>query len=81
MALRKLSAVPNTNKADAFFNVSVVLKDGSIKQIGGIPLHANKAIHNQLIELKDELDRLTLQVDIHVVAESEVPQLALKDLI
>jgi len=60
----------NSNKADAWFNVSIKLKNGE-KQIGGIPLYANKELHAFLIENKDVLEKAQLVIDVNVIAESE----------
>jgi hypothetical protein len=60
----------SSNKADAWFNVSIKLKNGE-KQIGGIPLYANKELHAFLIENKDELEKAQLVIDVNVMSESE----------
>tara|TARA_B110000211_G_scaffold62162_1_gene70642 strand:+ start:397 stop:600 length:204 start_codon:yes stop_codon:yes gene_type:complete len=60
----------NSNKADAWFNVAIKLKNGE-KQIGGIPLYLNKELHSFLIENKDELGQAQLVIDVNVMSEDE----------
>lgn len=69
-ALNRRNNVSNLNnrQADAWFNVSISLKNGD-KQIGGIPLYANKDLHAFLIEHKDDIEHATLLVDINVISE------------
>lgn len=77
MFIKKDAPQGNKNdfpKADAFLNVSVKLASGE-KQIGGIPLHLNKALHAFLIENKEQLDQGTYIMDINVVAEEQAQEL------
>ena len=72
MLNRRVNNVSNmsSNKADAWFNVSIKLKSGE-KQIGGIPLYLSKELHSFLIENKDELEKAQLVIDVNVMSESE----------
>ncbi len=57
----------NFEKAAAFLNVSVKMADGSMKQLGGIPLRESVALHAAL--LGADIEDLELVVDLHVVQE------------
>ena len=54
-------------KAAAFLNVSVKMADGSMKQIGGIPLRQSVALHAAMLEA--DIADLELVCDVHVVTE------------
>lgn len=62
----RVATLGTTDRADAFFNISVKLKGGS-KQIGGIPLYASKELHQFLIDNEANLENASFEVDIHVV--------------
>ena len=57
----------NFEKAAAFLNVSVKMADGSMKQLGGIPLRESVALHAAL--LGADIEDLELVVDMHKVVE------------
>ena len=60
------------DKADAFFNVDVKLAGGKSARVGGIPLMMSKELHELLIANKDNLDKLTFEIDINMVDTSEL---------
>lgn len=72
------AATPAANntfeKAAAFLNLSVMVKGGDAKQIGGIPLHLSKALHKALIELGPEgVSKLTFTVSMNLVEAENKP--------
>lgn len=66
--------VANFEKAAAFLNVSVKMADGSMKQLGGIPLRESVALHKAL--LGAGIEDLELVVDMHVVQEKTADDFA-----
>ena len=71
MLNRRINNVSNMarKEADAWFNVSIKLKNGE-KQIGGIPLYANKELHAFLIDNAAELGNAQLVIDVNVMSET-----------
>lgn len=84
MAGRRITETPATpatpagnnsfEKAAAFLNLSVMVKGGDARQIGGIPLHLSKALHKALIELGPEgVSKLTFTVTMNLVETENKP--------
>lgn len=75
MLNRRANNVSNLKQADAWFNVSIKLKNGE-KQIGGIPLYANKELHAFLIENAEDLAQAEYVIDVNVMDEDGKESLA-----
>lgn len=60
----------NTNSADGFINLDIVMSDGSTQRVGGIALHSNKRLHERLLE-RGNLDGITVSISMNVISESE----------
>ncbi len=68
---RTLNAVQNTGgnfvKAEGFQNVVVEHADGSKEKIGGIPLYANKEVHQWLMDNKENVHLMKFSFDVVVL--------------